>query len=196
MPRIFPAVCIFFVEMFRQNRANHLIQKTLCHKFITCPFPGKSVDQIVHDRQNRRTVFGEQGMYDDFVLHDIVDVFGTGMVVLHQNLKIEDDAVIDAGVVMRTSAMKRAVRDKDDLAFPVISCLIVQGQLKGSGYNTDDFIMMVPVIRHIIPGTVRSLVIKSDREVKGSLFPLFFVVKIFHYQCPFLAGGFVCPAVI
>lgn len=130
-------------------------------------------------------MLGKQIVDGDLVIHDVMNVFGTRVVILQQNLEIKNDAVIDAGVVVRVSAVQRAVRDENDVAFPVDAGIIVQGQMKGAGDNSDDFVMSVPVIRHIVTGAVRHFMIKSNRKVKSPLLSLLLIIKIFHLTAVF-----------
>ena len=115
-----------------------------------------------------------------FVVHDVLYVFRTGMVVFYQNLQIENNAVIDAAMVLRAAAVECAVRNEDNVACMIGARIIVQRQMKVARDNADDFIVPVPVVRHVVSGTVRGFVIEGNRKVKRSLLPSLFVVKIFH----------------
>ncbi len=171
---------IFFVKMFFQNGADQLIQTALCHKFITCLFARKRTGQPVDDRPDMRTDFGQQCVDDDLVIRDVLYGPGTGMVVFHEDLEVEYNTVIDTGVIFWVSAVERTVCDKDHVSLMIGIGVIVKRKMKSAGENVYDLIMAVPVIRHIIPGTVGHLMIESDREIKGSLLSLFIIIQIFH----------------
>lgn len=178
---------IFFIKMLFQNCADELIQAALRHKFITGPPAGQGEAEIVHDGPDCRADLGKKCMYGDLVVHDIVDMFGACMVILHQNLKVKNNAVIDAGLVLRVAAMQRAVRNENNVAFVAGADIIVQGHMKIAGENADDLVVTVPVIWHVIARAMGRLVIKGDREIEGALLPLLFIIKIFHCPAYFLS---------
>ena len=100
---------IVFIKLLLQDNAEKLIQTALRHEFVACPPACKSRGQILNNGKNQRTVTGEKRLYDDSVIHNILYGFCAGVVVLHQDLKIENDTVIDTGVILRASAMKNAI---------------------------------------------------------------------------------------
>lgn len=171
---------VFFIKVFFQNGADQLVKAALCHKFITCLFTGKRAGKPVDNRQNIGACFGQQRIYDDLVVCDLLYGPGACVVVFHEDLEVEDDAVIDAGMVFWGPAVERAVCDKDYVPFVIGSGVIVEGKMEGSGENVNDLVMSVPVIRHIIPGAVGHLMIESDWKIKGSLLSLFIIIQIFH----------------
>ena len=120
-------------------------------------------------------------MHHDLMAHDVVDGFCAGVIILQQDLQVKDDAFIFA--VMGNASVKEAVGNEDDVIFFIDPVIIVNGKRKGSGENAHDLIMGVPVIGHVIARTVGIFVIEGDREIKGSLFPAFSVINIFHEQC-------------
>ncbi len=187
VPCSFRVFDIFFIKVFFQNCADELIQAALCHKFITGPPAGQGEAEIVHDGPDSRTDLGKKRVYGNFVVHDVVDMFGARVVILHQNLKVKNNTVVDAGLVLRVAAVQRAVRNENNVAFVTGADIIVQGHMKMAGENTDDLVMTVPVIGHVIARAMGRLVIKSDREIEGALLPLLFIIKIFHCPAYFLS---------
>lgn len=173
--------------MIFQNRADELIQAALRHKFITGPTSGQGEAEIVHDGPDCRAGLGKKCVYGDLVVHDIVDMFGACVVILHQNLKVKNNTVVGAGLVLRVAAVQRAVHNENNVAFVTGADIIVQGHMKITGENADDLIVTVPVIGHVIARAVGRLVIKSDREIEGALLPLLFIIKIFHCPAYFLS---------
>ena len=73
-------------------------------------------------------------------------VFGTCVIILQQNLQVKNNTVIDAGVVLRIAAVKRAVRDENDISLMINACIIVQRQMESAGDNSDNLIVPVPVV--------------------------------------------------
>ena len=57
--------------MLFQNDAEKLIKIPLGHKFIACVPAGKRGGKAVHNGQDGGTVFGEQRVYGDFVVHNV-----------------------------------------------------------------------------------------------------------------------------
>lgn len=186
MPRGFRILYIFFVKMFFQNRADQLKQTALRHKFISGLPAGKGKTEIVHDRPDGRAQLGKKRAYRDLVVHDIVYIFGTRMIILHQDLKVKNNTVVDAGLILRITTVQRAIRNEDNVALVAGSDIVVQGHVKFAGKNADDLVMTMPVIGHIIAWAVRSLVVKSNGKIEGALLSLFFIIKIFHFTAVFL----------
>ena len=117
-------------------------------------------------------------MYQDLVVSDVLNDFCTGMIILHQDLKIKDDAVIDT--VNRRSAVQDSICDKYDISRVIHIGLVVDRQVKTAGQNADDLILSVPVIGHVIARTTRLFVVKCDRKVECSVLSLFFVLYVLH----------------
>lgn len=174
---------VFLIKMFLQNRTDELIQTALCHEFVPGPPTRKGKAEIFDDGPDCRTGLGKKRMYGDLVVHNIVDMFGTYMIILHENLKVKNDTVVDTGLILRVAAVQRAVCNKDNVALMAGADIVVQRHMKIAGQNTDDFVMAMPVVRHIITRTVGDLMIESDGEVEGSLLSMFLVIKIFHLSC-------------
>lgn len=108
------------------------------------------------------------------------------MIILHQDLKVKNNTVVDAGLILRITAVQRAVCNEDNVALLAGADIVVQGHVKFAGKNADDLVMTMPVIGHIIAWAVRRLVVKSDGEIEGALLSLFFIIKIFHITAVFL----------
>lgn len=102
------------------------------------------------------------------------------MIVLHKYLKVKYNAVVNAGIIVRISAVQHSVRDKDNVSRIIASGIAVEGKVKGAGHNPEDFIVVVPVIGHMVSGAVGIFVIKSNRKIESPLFPVLSVVKILH----------------
>ncbi len=56
--------------------------------------------------------------------------------------------------------------------------------MKITGNYADDLEMIVPVVGHIISGTVGHFVIEGYGKVEGALIPFFLVIQIFHATAP------------
>lgn len=108
------------------------------------------------------------------------------MIILHQNLEVKNNAVVDAGLILWITAVQRAVRNEDNVALLAGADIVVQGHVKFSGKNADDLVMTMPVIGHMVARAVRSLMVKSDGKIEGTLLSLFFIIKIFHFRAVFL----------
>ena len=109
---------------------------------------------------------------------DILDDLCTGMIILHKNLQVKYNAVIDT--VLGRAAMQHSVSDEDHIPGVTEVCLVVDRQMKVAGNNADNFILGVPVIGHVIAWTARLFVIEGDREIKRSVPALLFIVNVFH----------------
>ena len=108
------------------------------------------------------------------------------MIVFHENLKVKNNAVINAGIIVRAAAVEHSVCDKDNVSRLIASGIAVEGKVKIAGYNPEDFIVVMPVIGHVISGAVTIFVVESNREIKSSLFPVLSVIKILHGWCSFV----------
>ncbi len=108
------------------------------------------------------------------------------MIVLHEYLEVKNNTVINAGIIVWAAAVQHSVSDKDNVSRMVASGIAVKSKMKSAGYNPKDFIVMVPVIGHVIPGTVIVFVIKSNRKIKSPLLPMLSVIKIFHRWCSYI----------
>jgi len=76
--------------------------------------------------------------------------------------------------------MKHSAGDKNNIASLTKHCRLFQFQLECTRDDTNNFILCMPVILHVIAWAVRCLVIKSNREIKGSLLRSFLIINIFH----------------
>lgn len=187
MPCVFAVFDVFFIKVLFQNRADQLIQAALCHKFITGLSAGQGEAEVVHDGPDGRAGLGKKCVDGNFMIHDIADMFGTCVIILQQDLKVKNNAVVDAGLILRVAAMQRAVRNKNNIALVAGADIVVQGHMKIAGQNTDDLVMAVPVIGHIIARAVRRLMVKGDGKIEGALLSLFLIIKIFHFPSYFLS---------
>lgn len=114
------------------------------------------------------------------------------MIILHQNLKVKNDAVIDTGLVLWVAAVQRAVRNENNIAFMADADIVVQGHMKITGKNADDLIMSMPVIWHIVARAVGNLMIESDGKIEGPLLSLFFIIEVFHLVLRLSASADSC----
>lgn len=168
------------IKMFFQNGAKQLVEVSLCHEFIAGFSAGKGIGKIVHNGQNGSAVPGKQRIYDDFMIHDIVYGFRTNMIIFYKNLKVENNTFINTGIVFRDSAVKHSVCDKEHISAVITSGVAVECEMKRAGQDAENFIVMMPVISHMISGTMKVLMIKCNGEIEGSLLSVFFVIEIFH----------------
>ena len=168
----------FHIKMLLEDDPDQLIQISLRHKFVADPSGRECVAQILDNRKHERAFPGNKGMDHNVVLHDIVNRFGARMIVFHKDLKIKDDTFIDT--VIRSAAVQDTVGYKDNVAGFAHVRLIVEGQIHFPRNDPYQLIVSVPVKLHVIARTVRSLMIKGNRKIEGSLFSVFFIFNKFH----------------
>lgn len=180
--RGFFVVYIFFVEMFLQNRSDQLIETALRDKLVTGLLAGERLRQIVYNGNDARTEAGKMVVDHDLVIHDIVDGLCAGVIIFHQNLQVKDNAVVNTAVILGIAAVEHAVRNENDIACMVDVRVVVQGKVKGAGQNMNNFIVRMPMVRHVVSGAVGHFMVKSDGEVEGALFPLLLVIEVFHVK--------------
>ena len=122
------------------------------------------------------------GMNRNILLHNVADNFCTGMVVLEQNSQVKYNTFIDT--VVGNTSMKHTSADKDDIVGMVYSGILFQIQMEGAGNNTNQLIVGMPMVRHMVAGAMRRLMVEGDGKVKGSLNFTFFIINIFHGNYP------------
>lgn len=120
----------------------------------------------------------EQRMYQNLVISDILNDLCTCMVVMHENLQVKYDALIDA--VDGGAPMENAICDKNDISCMVDPSFIVDCQMETAGNDPDNLILCMPVIGHMITWAAWLFMVKSDRKIKCTMFALLFIVYVFH----------------
>ena len=130
--------------MLFEDRADDLIQISLYLELIACGAGGERFTQTTHQIIDTVIVVGKQVVDENLVVCDILDNLGTGVVVLHEDLKIKHHAVIDA--VYRCAAVQDTICDEDNISRVTYMCLIVDRQMKAAGQDSDDLVFRVPVI--------------------------------------------------
>lgn len=120
----------------------------------------------------------EQRMYQHLVIGDVLNDLCACMVIMHENLQVKYDALIDA--VDGSAPMENAICDKNDISCMVDQSFIIDCQMETAGNDPDNFILCMPVIGHMITRAAWLFMVKSDRKIKCAMFALLFIVYVFH----------------